>query len=199
MVEIANPVQVYFLLSIQLFFSFLLLLPSGYLLCRLRSCNSLALSRFKRRLVVCISVDDDYFSFLFLFLLSLSNNLCSWLSRLRYRLGSSLNFFPLFLLFLFFKLFHHQLILFLSLFLLVLSIEITFAALTFVITTPAVNFALHSHSDGMMFATCHHCDSLALESLNKSGGTDVFLVSHTQLTMVVESPSKDLASFVDIE
>ncbi len=181
LIEVADAFQVFLLLGKLLLFRLLFnLLPrllSGSLrLSRLGLSVHWGFSLFCRlffnNLARCSRTCIDLFlTLLFLFLL---RGLC----------GCSL-------LSLFFL--HHPLILLLCLLPLVPAEQVPACALPLVIASPAIYLALTSHSNGVMLTTRHHHDLLlAQTTLHQGRSRNVLLVTHTQLTVVVQAPSVNL-------
>ena len=106
--------------------------------------------------------------------------------------------FLLLLLFLFFEL-HHLFMLFNRLLPSMLPIEVALSALPFVISTPAVDFAINGAGNGVMLSSRDESDMLAFEFRDKSGQRYVFLMPDPELAMVIESESEDLALLIDVE
>jgi hypothetical protein len=88
---------------------------------------------------------------------------------------------------------------FLSLSSLVLPEKVPSAALSFVVATPAEGATVISYCDGMVLTSGHHGHGHTLKVFHSFWKADVFLVTDSQLPMVVESPSVNLLSLVDVE
>ena len=88
---------------------------------------------------------------------------------------------------------------FLSLSSLVLPKEVPSAALAFIVAAPAEDVAVLSDCDSMVLTSRHHDHGHAIEVFHSFWKADVFLVTDSQLPMVVESPSVNLLVLVDIE
>ena len=96
--------------------------------------------------------------------------------------------------------FLHELgMVFLSLSSLVLPEKVSSTALPFVVAAPAEGAAVISDCDSVVLTSGHHGHGHTLKVFHSFWKADVFLVTDSQLPMVVESPGVNLLSLVDVE
>lgn len=179
-IKVADSFEVFFLFCEFLFFSLFVSLLLGNFGGCLRLLNTFLLGRGD-----CFSTLSYFLRFLF------DENRCSinllLTLLLLFLLLSSLSCSQSSGLCLLLLCLHQPRILFLSLLALEATEEVSAAALSLVITTPAVDLALASHSDRVMLAASDHHNVVVCttDGSDQGRGCDVVFVTDTELAVVV--------------
>jgi hypothetical protein len=83
-----------------------------------------------------------------------------------------------------------------------LSVSISAAYLSFIISSEAIDSAIFGSGDAVMLPSCHLHDIVTLEwieAMNSGWNAGVEFVAQAKLTVVVQPPGEDLVLVIDVE